>query len=155
MPEPIRRHEALQPLSRDHHHGLLLCWKIRYGVRKGIAVSRISDYIHWCWENLLSPHFVLEEQWVFPVLPSGSGTVRKAVGQHRQLKKMVENGFHSVDHLQAFADLLNDHIRFEERTLFQLVQEKGSAKQLHAIQSAHRDPVREDAWEDQFWEYGT
>jgi len=29
MNQPIKRHVALQPVSREHHYGLLLSWKIR------------------------------------------------------------------------------------------------------------------------------
>src|SRR5690606_10923423 len=29
--KPIKRNKDLQPFSRDHHHSLLLCWKIRTG----------------------------------------------------------------------------------------------------------------------------
>ena len=36
-PKPQKRHKALQPLSREHHHGLLLSWKIRTGFSKDIA----------------------------------------------------------------------------------------------------------------------
>ena len=32
--KPQKRHKALQPLSREHHHGLLLSWKIRSGFNK-------------------------------------------------------------------------------------------------------------------------
>ena len=39
--KPIKRHKALQPLSRDHHHGLLLSWKIRAGFSKNIEPNRI------------------------------------------------------------------------------------------------------------------
>ena len=34
--KPIKRHKAIQPLSREHHQGLLLCWKIGKGFEKGI-----------------------------------------------------------------------------------------------------------------------
>jgi len=40
---PIKRSIALQPLSREHHHGLLLCWKIRTGLKKGIDIDRIKN----------------------------------------------------------------------------------------------------------------
>ncbi|WP_241739476.1 hypothetical protein [Aestuariibaculum marinum] len=32
--KPLKRHKALQPLSREHHYGLLLTWKIRTGFKK-------------------------------------------------------------------------------------------------------------------------
>ena len=45
--KPLKRHKALQPLSRDHHHGLLLSWKIRSGFKKNIDVERIKVYADW------------------------------------------------------------------------------------------------------------
>jgi len=42
MSNPIKRNEALKPLSRDHHHGLLLCWKIRQGIKLNIEPERIK-----------------------------------------------------------------------------------------------------------------
>ena len=41
---PIKRSEFLKPISREHHHGLLLCWKIRAGLKKGIEPERIKLY---------------------------------------------------------------------------------------------------------------
>ena len=34
-----KRHKALQNLSREHHHGLLLSWKIRTGLNKNIEAN--------------------------------------------------------------------------------------------------------------------
>ena len=42
--KPQKRHKALQPLSREHHHGLLLSWKIRAGFSKNIEPKRIKVY---------------------------------------------------------------------------------------------------------------
>ncbi|MDD3722601.1 MAG: hypothetical protein PHW92_08950 [Lutibacter sp.] len=38
----IKRLHALKEYSKDHHHALLLCWKIQVGFSKGIAVGRIK-----------------------------------------------------------------------------------------------------------------
>ena len=54
---PIKRHKALQPLSRDHHHGLLLSGKIRAGFSKNIEPLRIKNYADWFFKNHLIPHF--------------------------------------------------------------------------------------------------
>ena len=43
--KPIKRSEELVSLSRDHHDGLLLSWKIRTGINKGIELKRIADYV--------------------------------------------------------------------------------------------------------------
>lgn len=43
MSKSIKRTKALQPLSRDHHHGLLLCWKIRQGIKLNVEPERIKN----------------------------------------------------------------------------------------------------------------
>jgi len=45
MSEPIKRNEALKPISRDHHHALLLGWKIRQGIKNKIPAERIKKYV--------------------------------------------------------------------------------------------------------------
>jgi phosphomevalonate kinase len=42
--EPIKRSEVLHPLSREHHHGLLLCLKIRTDFKKSISLERIKAF---------------------------------------------------------------------------------------------------------------
>ena len=61
---PIKRSIALQPLSREHHHGLLLCWKIRTGLKKGIDIDRIKKYSDWFFKNSLLTHFNIEEELI-------------------------------------------------------------------------------------------
>ena len=59
---PLKRNKALKPFSIDHHHGLLLSWKIRTGLRKSIDPTRIGNYVKWFFEHHLQPHFELEEK---------------------------------------------------------------------------------------------
>jgi len=66
--QPIKRSRSLAPLSRDHHDGLLLCWKIREGIRKAIEADRIRRYVAYCLEQQLALHFIEEEEVVFAVL---------------------------------------------------------------------------------------
>lgn len=82
MSNPIKRNEALKPLSRDHHHGLLLCWKIRRGIKRNIAPERIKKYLDWFWKNYLKPYFETEVQYVFPVLGSENELVKQALAEH-------------------------------------------------------------------------
>ena len=55
--KPIKRRKELVPLSRDHHNGLLLCWKIRTGIRTEIDYTRISQYVLYFFEHDLKEHF--------------------------------------------------------------------------------------------------
>ena len=67
-PQPLKRHTSIVPLSKDHHHALLLCWKITQGLKKNIDVTRIKTYVDWFWENHVLLHFKIEEKYLFPVL---------------------------------------------------------------------------------------
>ena len=60
--KPIKRHKAIQPLSREHHQGLLLSWKIRTGLSKGVSTDRIKTYADWFYKTYLIPHFEEEEK---------------------------------------------------------------------------------------------
>jgi len=85
---PLKRHVGLQPLSREHHHGLLLCWKIRTGLKKGIEEERIKKYADWFFKHHLLPHFEAEEKYVFPILDAEDSRIKKALAQHRRLKRL-------------------------------------------------------------------
>jgi hemerythrin-like domain-containing protein len=153
--QPIKRSKELTQLSREHHDGLLLCWKINSGLKKGIEPERICRYIVHFFDNDLRQHFAEEELYIFPLLEK-SNTIRVTVEtQHQVLRDMI-NSFRSApgtsaDLLKPFAQLLNDHIRYEERTLFQTI-EHVAKEGLEAIQHKLSTPHNRDAtWRDQFW----
>jgi len=45
---------------------------------------------------------------------------------------------------------LEQHIRFEERDLFNEIQLAATDEQLQAI-AAHHEDVKQDDWADEFW----
>jgi len=151
---PIKRIEELKPLSRDHHHGLLLCWKIRTGLAKEIDPQRIFRYAKSFFARHIGPHFDLEEQWVFPVLGVQHPMVETALSQHRSLLGLIgSEGDVTRDHLNRLAEDLDDHIRFEERVLFNEIQQVASKEQLRLIDLHHSVTEDGDTFEeDNFWE---
>ena len=116
---PIKRDEFLKPLSRDHHHGLLLCWKIRTGFKKQVEISRIKSYSDWFYKNHLLPHFDVEEKYVFPILGNHHELVKKALSEHRKLRRLFEDSNDVPKNLGKIEEDLEAHIRFEERFLIQ------------------------------------
>lgn len=150
---PIKRHEALKPLSRDHHHGLLLCWKIRQGIKFGVEPQRMKRYTDWFKGVYLYPHFEVEEQSVFPVLGSENEHVKKALAEHRRLKRLFDDGEEFLKTLSLIEEELEGHIRFEERVLFNEVQQVASARQFEEIERKHHTiPFSDEEWDDHFWE---
>lgn len=149
--KPLKRHKSLQPLSREHHHGLLLSWKIRNGFSKNIEVERIKTYADWFFEHQLIPHFDVEEAHIFSLLDDDHELKKRALAEHRRLKRLftdtkdVERSLHKIE------EELEQHIRFEERILFPAIQLVATEEQLQHIAQVHDELPFEDNTEDEFW----
>jgi hypothetical protein len=150
--KPIKRSESLKPLSREHHHGLLFCWKIRAGIKKDIEVSRIKRYADWFYQNYLVPHFEVEEKFVFPILGNENELIKKAVSEHRKMKQLFESTTEFEKNSSLIQEELEAHIRFEERVLFGEIQKIATAEQLLSIEFNHSDEKFVDNLTDPFWE---
>ena len=103
--KPIKRFEELQGVSREHHHALLLSWKINQGIKKDIDPERIQIYVHWFREEHLKPHFEIEEKWIFPVLGEDHVMTQRAIKEHKRLMDLSLNASDHHD-LQIFSDEL-------------------------------------------------
>lgn len=152
MSKPIKRNKALQPLSRDHHHGLLLCWKIRQGIKLNIEPKRMKKYLDWFWISYLKSHFEVEEQYVFPVLGNENELVKQALAEHRRLKRLFENEDKLSQNISLIEEELEKHIRFEERVLFNAIQSAASSEQLLQIEIDCSDKSFYENLSDPFWE---
>ncbi|HKA22992.1 MAG TPA: hemerythrin domain-containing protein [Blastocatellia bacterium] len=131
-----RRYQSLIPLSREHHYGLMLCLRIHRGLPKN------GDDEAWVREKGvqaaaffttdLTAHFEAEEQVLFPAMRSFAGArelLTELVAEHRKLRRIASRLAGSkVAGLKAslgqFADLLESHIRKEERHLFPLYEKQ-------------------------------
>lgn len=102
--KPLKRSRELRPFSIDHHQGLLLCWKIRTGLKKEVGIERISVYVNWFYTNYLLPHFELEEQYLFPVLDSSSNLIKRALEEHRIIRMLIKEAVSEVmlENLQEY-----------------------------------------------------
>ena len=149
--KPIKRDKSLQPLSREHHHSLLLCWKIRTGFAKGVEAGRIKRYADWFFQNHIEPHFHEEEDHIFPILGTDHPHVKKAVGEHRKLSRLFKDQEEVEKSLSLIEETLESHIRFEERVLFNEIQQIATPRQLEVISSIHAENKFVDNAEDEFW----
>jgi hemerythrin-like domain-containing protein len=155
--KPIKRNENIRPLSREHHFGLLFCWKIRKGLSNGTDPQRMTRYLVYFWEEHLKEHFKLEEDLLFKRVQGVLCT--QALNEHLELQKIIGqllNGtaYHSSDLLEQLIELLARHIRFEERVLFPFLEQSLDADQLREIggnlQVLHSDEKKDD-YADEFW----
>lgn len=155
---PIKRNKNLIALSRDHHEGLLVVWKIRQGHRFVVTNERIADFVVYAFDKHLEPHFKEEEELLFSQLKMDDELLVKATEHHVTLRKMVAE-LSSVEEptsaqLKAFANLLEEHIRFEERTLFPHIEKQLPTETMNTIGTqlelihSKQQPLY---WKDEFW----
>lgn len=130
----MKRHEALHQLSFDHQHALARALRLRRA-RDGDDAARAaerSSFVEFA-ASSLEPHFVDEERIVASALEATEGAPTVAAAQARMLAEHAElrAAFRTLseagpvprgEELFAIGQLLTDHIRFEERELFELLQ---------------------------------
>ncbi|TDH27029.1 hemerythrin domain-containing protein [Segetibacter sp. 3557_3] len=162
---PLKRSKHLVVLSRDHHQGLLVVWKLRQGLANHVAADTLLAFLRHEFRHHLEPHFQIEENQLFGALPADDALKLTAEAQHSQLRHLAreagkipeggeniqENGYKLAE---AFAMLLDDHIRFEERILFPHLEKMLTESQLEAIgaqlESEHA-LTQEVPWQQPFW----
>ena len=123
---PQQRDPSLIPLSHDHHRGLVRVFEIRQSLRlgEGLANEALAT-CQFCDRDLM-PHFRAEEHVLIPVLREtgavGEAALQRLLDEHRSLERLVSELASSTDSLLPFADLLERHIRTEEREIFAAYQ---------------------------------
>lgn len=147
----IKRHQALKEYSKDHHQALLLCWKIQVGFSKGISADRIKTYTNWFYENHILDHFQKEEKYMFPVLGNENELIIQALNEHKILLKLFTDTIQIENSLKQIQTLLKDHIRFEERILFNEIQSAATPQELEKIEQFHSNENFKDNLNDVFW----
>ena len=154
MNHPLKRHEALKPLSKDHHHGLLLCWKIREGRKKDVETERIKAYTDYFFSSQLRPHFKFEEEELFKFLGQDHPLIKKAKRDHHRLEQLFKHDDQVDWALTEIEQELEEHIRFEERALYNEIQQETSEEKLEGLKNKENEvrTPNPDDWEDKFWE---
>jgi len=131
------RHPGLIPLSHDHHHGLALALKCR---KQGLGQikpmgpeglrERARELCDFFTANLFK-HFRAEEEVLFPLLrslvPESRTMIDELTTDHeriRSAKVQLESDTGLGKLVFDLGDLLERHIRREERELFPLFEQR-------------------------------
>lgn len=145
------------PLSREHHFGLLFCWKLRQGLKNGTELQVMRDYVRYFWDTILKEHCE-EEEWVLHRLLPQDNTARIQIEEeHRLVHEIVDQICKgkrlSKELFQVLEQDLLEHIRWEERELFPYLQATVHSDQLALTGEllAHKHPVRIDNFTPEFW----
>ncbi len=140
----MKRHPALVPLSRQHHDGLALGVFIDRDLRgdpNPAAAERLRVKVAAAWELELNGHFAVEEEILFPVAREAiedKGVVDRLVREHAEIRTAIAElqsvaGGTLVRRLRSLREILVAHIRYEERILFEAVQNSLSEESLQRL----------------------
>ncbi len=135
---PLKRHPALQDLSRDHHHALIhahLLRKSAQGEQNAGPPDQVArDFLRF-WEQDAGPHFREEEEVLLPIYarhtpPSQDMQVCQMLDDHAwfrdivfELQQQVEAGQDLQELIGEIGRRLHDHVRLEERHIFERMQD--------------------------------
>lgn len=134
--KPIKRSKAFIQFSREHHFGLLQVWQIRQDLTNGIDAQLISKYTLDFFNKDLRGHFKREEDFLFSKLPVSDLLRAQSEKEHSQLYQLIDSisqNRNDSQLLQQFAGLLEKHIRFEERILFNHLQDIMGEEELERL----------------------
>ena len=123
----MKRHAALLQLSREHHQALKMARQARFACDAGLgpAIAQAAETICERFQEELEAHFQTEEIDLLPALAAaGAGDlVQRTLTEHAELRDLNRRlAEPDGETLARFATLLNDHVRFEERELFETAQ---------------------------------
>lgn len=149
--KPVKRNHMIQPLSREHHHALLLSWKIRTGFYKNVQPERIKTYVDWFYKKYMLPHFEHEEKYMFAILDQGHELIKKALSEHRRLQRLFEDETDLERSLSLLEEELERHIRFEERVLFPEILKNATTQQLEDVIKYHVEIPFVENTGHEFW----
>ena len=134
----MKRAAELRQLSDDHHQGLVQARRLRKattGEGAGPLEEAAKNFLEF-WQRDTSAHFRREEEVLLPVLARygqdglGREPVAEMLGQHARIRGLVmqlsdeyANGNLRPETLGEIGELLEAHIRLEEREVFHMIEE--------------------------------
>jgi len=150
---PIKRSAQLATLSREHHDGLLFCWKIRQGLGNGTDAVMLRDYVLWYWRHYMRTHFFQEEKILLPYIVN-QALASQLQKEHDDIKEIILTLDNNPDNnlFSILASFVSNHIRFEERCLFNYLENILSEDQLNVIvEKLGVAPHAGKEWAYPFW----
>ena len=122
----MKRHPALLPLSRDHHHALVIARELRRATDATAAEAGAVFLSHWHAEE--TQHFRLEEEILLPAYaaygdPADPAVVRMLIDHmliRRDASRLTDRP--PLVLLHDLGVRLSTHVELEEREVFPLVE---------------------------------
>lgn len=130
----MKRHPALQDLSRDHQLLLLHARHVRWaaeGDPRALPTDAVIAGLIAFWDSDAEPHLREEETVFLPAYAAadviGARQAQRIIGEHAWLSGEIDAwrlaaAQPDLAALARFAQVLHDHVRFEEREAFERAQ---------------------------------
>lgn len=144
-----KRHPSLVPLSREHHVALLLAFRLVHGLPPSRQANdspqaQARDTVRF-FQTKLVTHFRAEEQALFPLIrktqPHAIPLIDTLLAEHADMRARVQ-ALEQADpaelpaQLTAFGQLLERHVRSEERELFPLCEARLTVDDAERLRAA-------------------
>jgi hypothetical protein len=144
----MKRHDALHPLSHDHQNALARALRLRR-VRDGDETERRAErdsFVEFA-ATRLEPHFVEEEALLAravalaPEVAQLEQAHERMLDDHARLRESFDvlratPDVPAGERLHEIGELLTTHVRFEERELFELLQQTFQGERLTELVDA-------------------
>ena len=139
----MKRIPELRDLSDDHHTALVLARRCRRP-QPGDDARAVWSRLREAFASHLEPHFAIEEEHLLPALEAiGEPELAERIrAEHALLRARVAEGAGDREALAELGQLLDAHVRFEEREVFEATQHRLPDATLRAIAEACRSVPR-------------
>lgn len=134
------RDKSLIPLSHQHQRALALCVRIdRAQPIPGADLDAWRAEVTQQFEQEIKIHFAAEEEVLFPIARNFAelvSLVDELIAEHDSLRREfvhLEKGSMSAEELPPFAKRLSEHVRKEERHLFERLQRLMQPEDMAAL----------------------
>ena len=138
----MKRDPALVSLSHDHHHALVAASALTKASAATCAAALAGLQAYWIDDG--QAHFRAEEEILFPAFAAHGDAhdplLARALCDHVAIRQRIQaidaHPTGELTDLHELGCLIQGHVRFEERTLFPLIEAALSAGELEAVAAA-------------------
>lgn len=137
----MQRSDELAPLSREHHVALEMALRLRRATAADAEPVRVA-FLRF-FEDEAREHFRAEEELLLPAFARHAATddpdVVRVLVEHVEMRRCAQQlaaGTSDVEELRVLGELLNAHVRHEERTLFPRIEAALDPDELAALGTA-------------------
>jgi iron-sulfur cluster repair protein YtfE (RIC family) len=136
------RDKNLIPLSHQHQHALALCVRIDRSLQAGGQAAEWLPEVAAIFDSEIRYHFTAEEKVLFPACEKYEPLkplVKHLLSEHGTLRgffAMAANRTMDTRQLATFHQTLSQHVRTEERDLFEQLQQLMPADEMTSLGAA-------------------